>query len=91
MASWLELEVAIRRRNQNDAAICSIDVERVNDEDKSELTVRSLSLFSNAPLDFPASAYDDWIISTLGEVLAVLKGRREAQKQVYGPAPAPLT
>lgn len=87
MAKWLELELSIRRRRENEAAVCAIDVQRLDDEGRSELTVRSLAIFSNAALDVPPSAYDDWVITALQEAVVTLTARRNANQAVYGPSP----
>lgn len=87
MAKWLELELSIRRRSDKEAAVCAIDVQRLDDEGRSELTVRSLAIFSNAALDVPASGYDDWVITALQEAVATLIARRNANQAVYGPGP----
>lgn len=87
MANWLELELSIRRRSEKEAAVCAIDVQRLDDVGKSELTVRSLAIFSNAALDVPPSGYDDWIITALEEAVVILNARRNTNQAVYGPSP----
>lgn len=82
---WLELELSIRRRTEEQAAICAIDVVRIDDNGKGESTIRSLALFSNAPMQHTDGSYDDWVIVALQETLATLIERRGATRPVKYP------